>query len=214
MRTDREIRDRGIRRPFGPADFVSGAAPTRRAALGALGALALGALAAGSRPAFAQSGEPLPERYEIVDPPYPMPDLPFTAADGTERRLSHWRGRHVLVHFWATWCPICRDETPTVLRLAQTLRLAGAADRLGFVLLSIDKNLDAVRQHVAEHGYDRAVVFVDPERRLMTALGVVGTPTTMLVDPAGGMIGAAEGRVGWDRDPALAFVRRRVGAAS
>ena len=66
--------------------------------------------------------------------------------------------------------------------------LRGAADRLGFVLLSIDKNLDAVRQHVAEHGYDRAVVFVDPERRLMTALGVVGTPTTMLVDPAGGPV--------------------------
>jgi thiol-disulfide isomerase/thioredoxin len=217
VRTDRKIRDRAIRRPSRPADFVFGPAPTRRTSLALIGAAAFAPAAlvpAGFAPAARAASPPLPERYETVDPPEPVPDAPFIAHDGALRRIGDFRGRHVFLHLWATWCPICAEETPTVLRLAQSLRLAGAADRLTFVLLSIDKNLDAVRRHVAEHGYDRAIVYVDPERRLMAALGAVGTPTTLLIDDAGRIVGAAEGRVGWDREPALGLVRRTIGLAA
>src|SRR5262245_26405895 len=53
--------------------------------------------------------------------PRPAPDLALLGADGSQRRLSDYRGRPVLLHFWATWCPPCKAELPALLALGAEL---------------------------------------------------------------------------------------------
>jgi thiol-disulfide isomerase/thioredoxin len=68
-------------------------------------------------------------------------------------RLADWKGRPVLVNFWATWCDPCRREIP----LLKTLRHEHAADGLQIVGIAVD-SLEAVRQYTAEHGIDYPVL--------------------------------------------------------
>jgi len=73
-------------------------------------------------------------RYERL-PSRPAPDLLLASLDGSTRKLSELRGRPVLLHFWATWCPPCRDELPSLLQLGRALE-AGAGPRV--VAVSLD----------------------------------------------------------------------------
>ena len=52
--------------------------------------------------------------FAVADQPVRLPDLAFRDAGGTERHLSDWRGRTVLLNLWATWCVPCRKEMPAL----------------------------------------------------------------------------------------------------
>jgi thiol-disulfide isomerase/thioredoxin len=73
-------------------------------------------------------------RYERV-PSRPAPDLMLASLDGKSQKLSELRGRPILLHFWATWCPPCRAELPSLLQLGRELSDAG---KLRLVAVSLD----------------------------------------------------------------------------
>lgn len=70
------------------------------------------------------------------------PDLSLLSIDGSKKLLSHFRGKVVLLHFWATWCPPCREELPGLLKLGRDLSKDG---RLQVLAVSVDTNWDSVR---------------------------------------------------------------------
>src|SRR5579859_3070712 len=84
----------------------------------------------GTTPAASPAGETGPiasdskllDRAGRVPPPDGAlaPDFQFSMADGTTRKLSDFRGKKVLLNFWATWCYPCRTEMPDLQRAAQT----------------------------------------------------------------------------------------------
>jgi thiol-disulfide isomerase/thioredoxin len=82
-----------------------------------------------------------------IDSSKPL-DLKFTAVDGKAIDLSQMRGKVVLVDFWATWCPPCREEVPNVVAAYQKYH-----DK-GFEILgvSLDQNKDALLAFTKEHG--------------------------------------------------------------
>ena len=111
-----------------------------------------------------------------------LPDLTGRRLDGVEERLSAYRGRIVLIDFWATWCPPCVDALPELRKLVADL----PADRFTLLAISLDEDLDTVLDFLeAEpmpwHNW-HAGVGSDLERTL-AARGVV--PSYVLADEQG-----------------------------
>ena len=143
--------------------------------------------------------------------PKPVPELRFADAAGRPRMLSEFRGKAVLLNFWATWCVPCRKELPALDRLQARL---GGPD-FEVVALSIDrKGLPAVQAFYAELGLKVLAIYVDESGRAASQVGAVGIPTTLLVDARGREIGRAVGPREWDSAAAVAEIERRLGHAS
>ncbi len=105
--------------------------------------VAAGALTAGALGSYLLRETP-------PEPPALLPELPaITLPDlsGTPRSLSEWRGRTLLVNFWATWCAPCRREMP----LLEAAQAAADSGRFQIVGIAIDRT-DPVQHFVAETG--------------------------------------------------------------
>jgi thiol-disulfide isomerase/thioredoxin len=113
----------------------------------------------------------------------PVPAFSVTDLDGQTMSSEEWRGKVVLVNFWATWCGPCRAEIPDLVRLQEKYR-----DHLVIVGVSEDEGpVDGVRQFAAEHGVNYPIVMTTPElQRIFT--GIVALPTTFTIDPEGRLV--------------------------
>jgi thiol-disulfide isomerase/thioredoxin len=126
--------------------------------------------------------------------PAAVPAFTLTALDGHPLSSSDWRGKVVLVNFWATWCPPCRAEIPDLIALQNKYR-----DKLVVLGISEDDGpVEDVKRFVAEQKMTYPVAMTSPELRKIFR-GVVALPTTFIIDPDGkleqkhvGMLNAAE----------------------
>lgn len=112
----------------------------------------------------------------------PAPAIDARTLAGDPVSLAARRGRPVLVHFWATWCPVCRAEQGAIAGVAQDYRVITIAMQSG--------GDDEIRRYLAEHDW-RVPVVNDADGRLTRAYGVHGVPTSFVVD-SGGTIRAVE----------------------
>ena len=109
--------------------------------------------------------------------------LRLTDTRGQEQSLVQWRGKILVVTFWATWCPPCRKEIPDFAALSKEL----AGDQVQFIGLSID-DADAVREFDDRYKVPYPLLIASPE---VLALSVrfgnatQGLPYTVLIDPQG-----------------------------
>jgi peroxiredoxin len=115
-----------------------------------------------------------------IPPGKPAPVFALEGLDGKVHRLEEYRGKQIVLNFWATWCIPCRLEMP--LLDATYRRLAGS----GLVVIGINFGEDhtAVQQYVEELKLSFPIL-VDEAGVAARAYGVVGLPTTFFVDPAG-----------------------------
>jgi thiol-disulfide isomerase/thioredoxin len=142
-------------------------------------------------PREAESGAGL----RIWDPPRVLAEARFTDATGQQVGLSVYRGKVILLNFWATWCEPCKQEMPSLLRLEQRL---GGPD-FAVVAVSGDRNgKAAVEPYAAEHGLSGLTFLYDPALAAARRLGVTGLPTTLLIGRDGRELGRAEGALDWE----------------
>ena len=146
--------------------------------------------------ALAQAQEPGRGLTEIPQRPL-APDFTLRDLDGNRHRLSDYRGRVVIVNFWATWCPPCRAEMPSMQRAWERLR------KEGIVMLGIDvgEDEDTVFQFTADYPVEFPLL-LDQDSSVIGRWPVRGLPTTFVVDPQGRLAYRAIGGREWD-DPAL-----------
>jgi thiol-disulfide isomerase/thioredoxin len=85
--------------------------------------------------------------------PATLPDIALGGIDGVKHKLSEWKGRPLMINFWATWCAPCRREIP----LLKTLRRERAADGVEVVGIAVDFR-DAVQRYAREMGIDYPVL--------------------------------------------------------
>ena len=125
-------------------DFVRNVRASPRALAGLLGGVLLIVSATGAYLATRSSPAHQPQPPLIAQRPFDfrphaapraLPDITFEDEKGKPLTLAHFRGKVVLLNIWATWCPPCRKEMPTLDRLQKSL----GGDRFEVVALSIDR---------------------------------------------------------------------------
>lgn len=163
--------------------------------------------AAPPKPTGADAGS----SFSMLDAPRPLPELRFLDGAGKETTLAAFRGKAVLLNLWATWCVPCREEMPTLDRLQAELGGPG----FEVVALSIDRaGLDVVRKFYGEIGIRRLAMYIDGSGRATRELGVLGLPTTLLVDREGRELGRLIGPAAWDAPEMVAFLKSLLPAAA
>jgi thiol-disulfide isomerase/thioredoxin len=140
--------------------------------------------------------------------PRPAPALRLKDLDGQLADLAHLKGRVVLINYWATWCPPCRREMPSMERLSQALK--GEA----FSVLAVDVGEDADTIDAFTSQLDTELSFpilLDTRSRTMQAWGVAGLPTTFLVDKQGRIVASAIGGREFDHPEIIRAIRQLLG---
>lgn len=131
------------------------------------------------------------------------PDVPLTDTEGNPRSLKEFRGKIVLVNFWATWCVPCLTEMP------ELSRLHAAYQDKGFVVVAISTDAQGpeyVRKYVAEKQF-RFLAFSDPDGiRAGIPFRLVGIPTSYLIGPEGELLGSVAGPRNWGGQEAIALI--------
>jgi thiol-disulfide isomerase/thioredoxin len=138
---------------------------------------------------------PLSHRLTVIEDPAPAPPLRLEDIDGVEHDLADLKGRLVLVNFWATWCPPCRREMPSMERLYQQFNARG----LTVLAVDVGEDMDTVFAFTGQ--LDPAPTFpllLDIDSSAAQDWGVKGLPTSFVVDPEGRVIIRAVGGTEFD----------------
>jgi len=157
--------------------------------------------------ALPMSAAEAPSNFAMHETPRPRPEIRFEDGEGNESTLADFRGRTVLLNVWATWCVPCREEMPTLDRLQAEL----GGPEFEVLALSIDRaGPDAVREFYSEIGIENLAFHIDPSAKAMFALGMVGLPTTILIDREGNELGRLVGPAEWDSSEMTEFIRSTI----
>ena len=141
--------------------------------------------------------------FELTVPPKALVDITFTDAGGALVRLDDKRGRLVLMNLWATWCPPCVREMPSLVRLQAEVGGPG----FEVVAISEDREAKVIGPFYERLGLTTLAGYHDPYQRLIRLLKIPGLPTTILIDRAGNEIGRVLGPAEWDSPEAIALIR-------
>jgi thiol-disulfide isomerase/thioredoxin len=172
-----------------------------------LALLAVVVLLAAAMKLYATGTTEAQANFVLQDPPRPLPQIAIADGDGKASSLPDFRGKFVLLNVWATWCVPCRKEMPTLDRLQGLL---GGPD-FQVIALSIDRGgADAVRKFYGEIGVERLAIQLDVGGEAFQKLGVVGLPTTVLIDREGREVGRLIGPAEWDSPKMIAFLKSIV----
>ncbi|MCP4407577.1 MAG: TlpA family protein disulfide reductase [Gammaproteobacteria bacterium] len=130
------------------------------------------------------------------------PDFVLTDFDGNTHRLSDYRGKVLIVNFWATWCPPCREEMPSMQRAWEKLQ----QQNILMLAINVGEDEDTIFQFTANYPVDFPLL-MDLDSKVVSAWPVRGLPTTFVVDPQGRLVYRAIGGREWDDPQLLAPVR-------
>lgn len=125
------------------------------------------------------------------------PDFVLSDARGARYALADYRGKTVLLNFWATWCPPCRAEVPDLVEFDESIADGSVA------LVSINQTFsEPSTESVAKFAQDFGIeypILLDEGGRVSRAYGVRGIPTTFVIGPDGLIVERAYGAVssGW-----------------
>lgn len=140
-------------------------------------------------------GEESPQTLVPVPNRPAAPDFSLPDVDGEEHRLSDYRGKAVAINFWATWCPPCLREMPSMQRLWEKLK------GKNFAILAIDVGEDDETVFGFTVALDTPLEFpllLDQEGTIVEKWPVLGLPTTFIVDKQGRIAYRAVGEREWD----------------
>ena len=133
----------------------------------------------------------------------PTPPLVLKDLTGKERNLDEFKGQVVLINFWATWCPPCRIEMPSMWRLKQKLKDEP------FVILAVDMGEPEayVNAFLPDKMKRDFVVLMDKDGVALRSWNVIAFPTTYIIDADGIIRYALYGAFEWDAESVLKKIR-------
>jgi len=132
-------------------------------------------------------------------------DFSLDRLSGGETSLSDLRGRFVFLNFWATWCPPCREEMPSM----ETLYTKLADAPFEMIAVNVREDRNTVEGFIDEFGYTYPVL-LDGDGNVSTNYGVRGIPTTFFIGPDGTVLGMLVGTRYWDEEDVMDGMNRIV----
>ena len=128
------------------------------------------------------------------------PNFSVKTLEGKSVSLADYRGKVVLLNLWATWCPPCREEMPSMQSLYDNLK-----DR-GFTILAVAapnpprETLEKIETFVADGDYSFPVL-IDSEYEVNGIYGTGSIPTSWVVDTEGNLVARLVGATDWTAEP-------------
>ena len=126
----------------------------------------------------------------------------FTVQDGQNKlTLSQFRGQVVVLNFWATWCPPCVEEMPSLVEMQRRMKAKGVT----VLAVSVDVDDGAYRQFLKDHGVNLLTVR-DPDQKSNRLYGTFKFPETYVIDRNGVMRRKFIGAVDWTEPEVTDFL--------
>lgn len=140
----------------------------------------------------------------IVEPPVPAPETVIDMAGGERTSIDAHAGKVRLVTMWATWCHVCEYEMPELAKLAA----AYEGTDLMVMPVSVDEPpaLTKIEKHLKSHDLTIFPVMHDRNYALAGRIGLVGTPTTIIIDKYEQVVAAFQGQAPWGDPETRAYL--------
>jgi peroxiredoxin len=133
--------------------------------------------------------------------PFALPDL-----NGTQKTLASYKGKLVLLHFWATWCPPCIEELPSLYRLQASMK----DPRFELLTVSVDDSAKIVSDFFKKHRVPPLPILMDKGRKVAKSYGTTKFPETYLISPEGKLLYRFVNKRDWSSAVALDCLRSKL----
>ena len=142
------------------------------------------------------------KKLAATEPPMTLPDTTLIDMQDAPHSLADYRGKWVVLNFWATWCAPCRREMPSLGRLQ------AAMPDIAVVPVATGRNDPAaIDRFFAEAGVTGLTVLRDPKSELARSIGVMALPVTLILNPKGQEVARLIGDAEWDSPEAQAVLK-------
>ena len=136
----------------------------------------------------------------------PAPDFTFPDLNGRKVSLSDFRGKVVLVNIWATWCPPCRDEMPSMQKLYDRFK----GEHLEILAVSIDaEGQKAVDPFMRKMNLTFPAL-LDPKGMIQGLYRITGVPESFIVDREGILVNKIIGPMDWSSPEVFRFFQELI----
>jgi len=135
--------------------------------------------------------------------PFPAADFSLQGEDGKIYRLSEYRGKVVVLNFWATWCPPCREEMPSLERLWQKVK----AKDIVVLAVNVGEDTDTIFEFSGNYPMSFPIP-MDQKGEVIKQYPVMGLPTTYVISPEGMVTHRAVGSRAWDNDELISTLEQ------
>ncbi len=149
-------------------------------------------IAMGPNPSTGQSGGTASSADTEKNVMGKAPDFTLKDIHGRALSLSSLKGKVVLINFWATWCPPCKAEMPSLNKIYNEMKAQG----LEVVAVSTDNSLSTIKDFLARNRLDFPVLF-DESKAVTKQYHVFSMPTTFLIDRNGMIVEKFYGEEDW-----------------
>jgi thiol-disulfide isomerase/thioredoxin len=145
------------------------------------------------------------KKLAFHETPAAVPEVGLVDADDAPHSLAEYRGKWVVLNFWATWCAPCRHEMPSLDRLQ------AAMPEIAVVPVATGRNAVAgIQRFFEEEAIVHLPILRDPTSELARSMSVMGLPVTVILNPEGQEVARLIGDAEWDSASAKAIMAALV----
>jgi len=128
-------------------------------------------------------------------------NMTFRSEDGEVINLSENKGKVYFINFWATWCPPCRAEMPSINSLASKIK---NKDKIEFIMVDVDNKIQASAKYMKKHTYKLKVYTSESPIPKQIFNGTL--PTTAIIGPDGTIVFHHTGMADYDNKEMINFI--------
>lgn len=144
-------------------------------------------------------------RLEVFQKPIPMTEVILSSRDKGLTYLSDYKGKVLLLNVWATWCPPCVVEMPSLNSLQRDLN----KEKFAVIAVSLEKDVDVVKKFMTDKKLDALHPYIDANgdvQKLEALRDAAGVPVSLIIDSNMQVVARYQGDADWNSPEAKAVI--------